>query len=230
MIGKRDPGIDGEGPRGTDTPHRVAKECDAVGEQSVATPLQQVRVRPETLSGITELSEHQADGGEAEASERGVAEVFLVLGETATASEPADGAFDDPALGQHDEAFGLITAADDVGDQARQGVGQTIMEHRAGTGAVGKQLVEKRELSEQRGQDHEAAIAILNIGGGDQGMQQQSQIIDENVALLALDQLAAIKPVRINAAPPFSALFTLWLSMMQAVGLASRSACSRHLT
>ena len=104
------------------------------------------------------------------------------------------------------------------------------MEHRPGVGAVGKQLLEKRELPEQRGQDREAAIAILNIGGGDQRMQQQSQSIDENVALLALDQLAAIKPVRINAVPPFSALFTLWLSMMQAVGLASRSACSRHLT
>ena len=41
-------------------------------------------------------------------------------------------------------------------------------------------------------------------------MQQQSQSIDENVALLALDQLAAIKPVRINAVPPFfRALHTL---------------------
>jgi len=28
----------------------------------------------------------------------------------------------------------------------------------------------------------------------------------------------------------FSALFTLWLSMIQAVGLASRAACSRHFT
>jgi hypothetical protein len=28
----------------------------------------------------------------------------------------------------------------------------------------------------------------------------------------------------------FSALFTLWLSTIQAVGLASRSACSRHFT
>ena len=28
----------------------------------------------------------------------------------------------------------------------------------------------------------------------------------------------------------FSALFTLWLSTMQAVGLASRAACSRHFT
>ncbi len=157
-------------------------------------------------------------------------EVFPVLGETTTATEPSDGAFDDPALGQNDETFGLTTAADDFGYQARHGVRQTIMEHRPGIGAVGKQLFEKRELPEQRRQDDEAAIAILNIGGGDQRMQQQPQRIDENVALLALDQLAAIKPVRINAAPPFSALFTLWLSMMQAVGLASRSVCSRHLT
>ena len=112
----------------------------------------------------------------------------------------------------------------------RHGVSQTIVEHRARIGAIGKQLLEERESSEQRGQDHEAAIAILNIGGGDQCVQQQTQRIDETVALLALDQLARIKPMRIDAGPPFSALFTLWLSMMQAVGLASRSACSRHLT
>jgi hypothetical protein len=50
----------------------------------------------------------------------------------------------------------------------------------------------------------------------------------ECVPLLALDLLARIVPVRINARPPFSALLTLWLSMMAAVGLASRCACSRH--
>jgi hypothetical protein len=48
--------------------------------------------------------------------------------------------------------------------------------------------------------------------------------------LLALDLFARIVTMRINAGPPFSALFTLWLSMMAAVGLASRSADSRHLT
>jgi hypothetical protein len=104
------------------------------------------------------------------------------------------------------------------------------VEHRAAVGAVGEQLLEKRELSEQGGQQHEAAVAILNIGGRDQCVQQQTQRIDENVALLAFDQLAAIEPMRIDARPPFSALFTLWLSTIQAVGLASRAVCSRHLT
>src|SRR5262249_37922898 len=50
------------------------------------------------------------------------------------------------------------------------------------------------------------------------------------VALLALDLFARIIAMRIDAGPPFSALFTLWLSMMAALGLASRSACSRHAT
>jgi hypothetical protein len=85
-------------------------------------------------------------------------------------------------------------------------------------------------LSEHGGQEHQSAVAILNIGGCNQSVQQQAQRIDKDMALLAFDQLARIKAVGINAGPPYSALFTLWLSMMQAVGLASRSACSRHLT
>jgi hypothetical protein len=59
-------------------------------------------------------------------------------------------------------------------------------------GAVGKQLFEERKLTEQRRQQEDAAIAILNAGGND-GVQQQTQRIDENMPLLALDQLARIE-------------------------------------
>src|SRR6516165_4301547 len=62
------------------------------------------------------------------------------------------------------------------------------------------------------------------------GMKQQTQRIYEDVALLALDLFARIIAMRIDAGPPFSALFTLWLSMIAAVGQASRSAFSRHAT
>jgi len=61
-------------------------------------------------------------------------------------------------------------------------------------------------------------------------MQQQTYRIDQDMPLLAFDLLAGIIAGWINRGPPFSALFTLWLSITQAVGLASRSACSRHLT
>ena len=36
----------------------------------------------------------------------------------------------------------------------------------------------------------------------DDGMQQQTQRIDEDMPLLALDQLAGVKAVRINVGPP----------------------------
>jgi hypothetical protein len=59
-------------------------------------------------------------------------------------------------------------------------------------------------------------------------VQQQSYRIDEDMPLLSLDLLAGIVTIRIDAGPPFSALFTLWLSITQAVGLTSRPICSRH--
>ena len=102
------------------------------------------------------------------------------------------------------------------------------MEHRPRIGAVGEQLPEERELSEQGGQQQHAAVAILNIGGGHQRVQQQTQCVDEDVALLALDQLAGIEAMRIDAGPPFSALFTLWLSTMQAEFCCSSSTVIRR--
>ena len=62
------------------------------------------------------------------------------------------------------------------------------------------------------------------------GVQQQTLRVYQDVALLALDLLARVIPGRIDAGPPFSVLFTLWLSITQAVGLASRPSTSRHCT
>ena len=76
-------------------------------------------------------------------------------------------------------------------------------------GAVGKQLLKEWKLAEQRGKQQEAAIAILNVGGMDDGVEQETERIDENMPLLALDQLAGIEAMWIDAGPPFSALFTL---------------------
>ena len=51
-----------------------------------------------------------------------------------------------------------------------------------------------------------------NVGGGDDAVQQQALRIDQNMPLLALDQLAGIEAVAVDASLPFSALFTLYLS------------------
>ena len=162
--------------------------------------------------------------------ERVVVAVLPILGEAATSIEPADGTLDNPALRLDDKALRVVSTPDDFGHEARHDSGDAVGEDRPGIGAVREQLVQEGELSEQGGQQQHAAIAVLHVGGSDQGVQQQSELVDQDVAFLALDQLAGVEAMPINRRPPFSALFTLWLSMIQAVGLASRAACSRHFT
>ena len=48
----------------------------------------------------SELSEHEADGGEAEESKRVTGQVFKILGQPATPVEPSVGALDNPSIGQ----------------------------------------------------------------------------------------------------------------------------------
>ena len=45
--------------------------------------------------------------------------VFPIFGEPAAAIEPAYGSFDNPAFGQNDKTFGLITTADDLNLELR---------------------------------------------------------------------------------------------------------------
>ena len=75
--------------------------------------------------------------------------------------------------------------------------------------------------SEQGRQQRETAVAILNVGGDD-AVQQQALRIDQNMPLLALDQLAGIEAVAVDAPPFFSAFHTL------TVDDAGRGAASRH--
>ena len=92
------------------------------------------------------------------------------------------------------------------------------------------QLDQEWKSAEQARHQQRAAVAVLDVGGVDDGVHQQALCIDQNMALLALDLLAGIVAMRVDTRPPFSALFTLWLSMIAAVGEASRSARSRHST
>ena len=135
--------------------------------------------------------------------------VLPILGEAATSIEPADGTLNDPALRLDDEALGVLASLYDLDRQAPHRLGGAGLEDRSRIGAVGEQLAQEGELSEQGGQQQHAAIAVLHVGGSDQGVQQQSELVDQDVAFLALDQLAGIEAMRIDRRPPFSALFTL---------------------
>ena len=142
-------------------------------------------------------------------SERLSIEIFPILGQSAAAAKPRQCSFNNPTLRKNLEAFHRIRALDDFRHQAWQGFLLGLAKLWALVAAIGEQFLKKRKFPKQRAQDENAASAILNVGAMNDRMKQQAYRVDENMPLLAFDLLAGIIAMRIDVAPPFSALFTL---------------------
>ena len=76
-------------------------------------------------------------------------------------------------------------------------------------------------------EDKPCAIAVLDAGGMNDGPQRQAFGVDKGVNLSPLDLLTGVIAYLAIKTAPFSAAFSVWLSMTAAVGLASRPSCSR---
>ena len=94
------------------------------------------------MARITEFSEHESNGRELDEGERVAVEVLPVLGQSAAAVEPGDGAFDHPTPGLDDEALHPIGSLDDLGLEIGQDAGQGAVKDRPLIGAVGEQFPE----------------------------------------------------------------------------------------
>ena len=125
-----------------------------------------------------------------------------ILGESAAAVEPRQSALNDPALGQHHESLGLIRALDDLRSQVRQDFFERVVELAPLIAGVSEQCLQEGIHPEQGRKQQDAAVAILDVSGMDDGVEQQTQRIYQNVALLALDLFARIIAMRIDAGPP----------------------------
>ena len=125
------------------------------------------------------------------------------LASLSAAAKPGEGAFDDPALGQDDEAAGVTQSLDDLEVDARQNTFHRALEFRPLVASVGVELDQEREGAEQARHQQRAAVAVLNVGGMHDRVHQEALRIDKDVALLALDLLARIVAGRIDAQAPF---------------------------
>jgi len=148
-----------------------------------------------------------------------------VAGETAVAADPGKGALDNPALGQDDEAMEIGTL-DDL-QLPRPGLGDSRRRFLALIAGVSEDALDEREHAARSAQQQDRAVAILDSGGMDDDVQQETQRVDENVALAARRLLARVVARRIERGPPFEAPRAVWLSRTAAVGLASRPWRSR---
>lgn len=155
-------------------------------------------------------------------------EIFPVFGESSAAAQPGESPFNNPPPWKKHEALCKVGSFDDFNVDLRLGSGQSLAEDRTRIATICEQFLQQRKLLFKIVHQQEAAIPVLNISRMHDGMKQKALRIYENMPLLALDFFPRVKPVRIDADPPFSADLTLWLSIIQALGCAFLSAFSRH--
>jgi len=153
------------------------------------------------MSWACQAAQHDADHGEAEEGGDGSRVTLEVSGQATVAADPGEGALDDPALGQDDEAMG-IAALDDL-QSPRAGPGDDVSHPWPLVAGVGEDAFDEREGSPRRAQQIARTVAVLHIGRVDDHVQQEAQRVDEDVALAAGDFLARIKALRVERRAPF---------------------------
>ena len=100
--------------------------------------------------------------------------ILPILGKPAAAIEPSESALDDPAFWQDDKSVCLIGPPDDLDARVRANASDGGGEPRSLVGGVGEQRSQERVHSKQSRQDENAAVAILNIGRMNDGVEQKA--------------------------------------------------------
>src|SRR6184192_899279 len=168
-----------------------------------------------------QASEHDADHGQSDEGGDGAGVSLEIARQAAIAADPGQGSFDDPSLGQDDE-FVQFVALDDL-KHPTTSAGSRSRGARSLIAGIGEDaLDEGKEAAGASIENQPRPIAVLNVGGMYDDVQQESERVDQDMALAPGDLLARIKPLRVKRGAPFRAALALWLSMIAAVGLASR--------
>jgi len=122
--------------------------------------------------------------------------------QAAIAADPGQGSFDDPALGQDDELVQIV-ALDDL-EHPTAGAG-------SGLRGAWSLIAASAKIRSMKGKRQRCAsienqprpVAVLNVGGMDDDVQQKAERIDKDVALAPGDLLARIEPLRVKCGAPF---------------------------
>lgn len=181
------------------------------------------------MSWVGQAAQHESDHGEARECGDGAGVSLEVARQAAIAADPSQGALDDPALGQ-DDKFSPFMALDDF-DRPIPRTGCGLCHARSLIAGIGKDAHDEgEEAAASLIEDPSRAVAILDIGGMNGDVQEKAERVDEDMPLAARDLLRRIIALRIDRGPPFCAPLALWLSMIAALGLASRPSRSRVAT
>jgi hypothetical protein len=154
------------------------------------------------MSCAGQASQHDADHGQPDEGSDGAGVALEIARQAAVAADPGQGAFDDPAPGQDDE-FVQFIALDDL-KHPTTGAGRRSRGAWSLIAGIGEDaLDEGKEAAGASIENQSRAVAVLNVGGMNDNVQQEAERIDQDVALAPGDLLAGVKPLRIKGGAPF---------------------------
>src|SRR5665213_4304822 len=105
----------------------------------------ELRVRPESVSRITDLSQHESDRRESEKSQCVSGQIFEILAQAAAAVEPGERPLDDPPAWQHLEPASRIGSLDDLDLELRKHTCDRLLEAWPLIAAIGEHLAQEGE-------------------------------------------------------------------------------------
>ena len=154
------------------------------------------------MSCAGQASKHDANHGQPDEGGNGAGISLEIARQAAIAADPGQGSFDDPALGQDDE-FMQFVALDDL-EYPTTGAGSRSLGARSLIAGIGEDaLDEGKEAAGASIEDQPRSVAVLNIAGMNDDVQQKAERIDQDMALASGDLFARIKPLRVERAAPF---------------------------
>ena len=148
---------------------------------------------------------------------------FIVFAQSSAAAQPGQSTLYYPSAGQHHKGVTILPPPDYCQQPTASDPGPR--HQLAGVSRVGPDHPQPRKSNQQFGQHQLGSISILNVGGVYHYGQEQSHGVYYDVTLAPSDLFPGI----IAPEPPFSVVFTDWLSMIAALGVASRPSASRTL-
>ena len=174
-------------------------------------------------SGWFQSFEHQVDHGYMDPGLAGFGQFLVIFAKPSAAAQPGQRALHHPSAGQHLEVVAVLTASHHLQQPAAGRL--SPRDQLAGISGVSPDDLEPREPAQQSGQHQPGSVLVLDTGSMYHHREEQSGGVHYDVALASRHLFARV----IAARPPFSVVFTGWLSMMAPLGVASRPSLSRTM-
>ena len=163
---------------------------------------------------------HQINHGQVDHSLATGRQRLVVLAQPPILAEPAEGTFHHPTSWQYRETMQVATL-DNLSDPSECPSGP--IHECPGIVSIHPYSLQPPKSIAQFLQNEPPSIAIPDVGGMHHHNQNQAEGINEQMPFTPGNLLSSI----ITAVPPFSAVLTLWLSKMPALGVGLRPAWRR---